>query len=145
VSDLQCAATFVFAVPGEPPQARALADDLRSRRVAAVYAGQGAAERTGRLVAGDLGLQVRPEPALHGSEVEARTALEGIADEHRGETVLVAADAPLLGRVLPTLVPGLPASYRAGLGPGDVVELRVDADGWVVDAWADERGSAGGA
>lgn len=142
MSDLQCAATFVFAVHGDETQARALADDLRLRRVAAVYAGHGAAaEHTGRLVADVLGLRVRREPTLEGAD--ATSALEGFADEHRGETVLVAAEAPVLARVLPALVTGLPASYGRGLSAGDVVEMRVDADGWVVDSWAREGGSAG--
>ena len=139
MSDLQCAATFVFAVPGDEAQDRALAADLRFRRVALVYADDSAApERTARVVADVLGLQVRRDTALDGT-----AALEGIADEHRGETMLVVADASLLAKVLPALVPGLPSSYGPALAAGDVVEMRVDADGWVVDAWPHEGGSAG--
>ena len=139
MSDLQCAATFVFAVPGDEAQDRALAAGLRFRRVALVYAGDGAApERTARVVSEVLGVQVRRETALDGI-----AAVEGIADEHRGETVLVTADAALLAKMLPALVPGLPASHGPALAAGDVVEMRVDADGWVVDAWPREDGSAG--
>jgi len=138
VSDLQCAATFVFAVPGDDAQARALADDLRFRRVAQVYAGDGAApESTAQVVADVLGARVR-----RGATLDGAAALEGIADEHRGETVLVTADATLLAELLPELVPGLPPSYGTALAAGDVVEMRVDADGWVVDAWPGEAGSA---
>jgi hypothetical protein len=137
VSDLQCAATFVFAASGDEARADALAADLRFRRVAMVYAGAGA-ERTARLMADHLGVQVSRKPGL-----DERAVLEGIADEHRGETLLVVADATPLATVLPSLVPGLPESYGRGLTAGDVVEMRVDADGWVVDSWAGEDGSAG--
>jgi hypothetical protein len=142
VSDLQCPATFLFAVPADEARARSLAGDLRFRRVAAVYTGHGAgAARTARLVADVLGVRVHEELGLAGPEWTA--ALEGVADEHRGGTVLVTADAPVLAGLLPSLVPGLPASYGRGLAPGDVVEMRVDADGWVVDSWPRESGSAG--
>ena len=138
MSDLQCAATFVFVASGDETRVGALAADLRFRRVAMVYAGDGAEpDRTARVVADVLGAQVRRELAL-----DSTAALEGIADEHRGETVLVTADAPLLAKVLPSLVPGLPPSYVSELSAGDVVEMRVDADGWVVDAWPHD-GSAG--
>jgi hypothetical protein len=137
VSDLQCAATFVFVASGEETRVDALVADLRFRRVAMVYAGAGA-KRTARVMADHLGVQVSSKPGL-----DERAVLEGIADEHRGETLLVVADAAPLATVLPTLVPGLPASYRHGLIAGDVVEMRVDADGWVVDSWAREDGSAG--
>jgi hypothetical protein len=130
VSDLQCAATFVFAVPGDEAQARALAAGLRFRRLAMVYAGDGPApDRTARVVADVLGVQMRRDTALEGT-----AALEGIADEHRGETVLVVAEAPRLATVLQDLGPGLPRSDGSRLSAGDVVEMRVDADGWVVDA-----------
>jgi hypothetical protein len=139
VSDLQCAATFVFVAPGDDAHDRALAADLRFRRVAMVYAGDGPGpERTARVVADVLGTHVRRELAL-----DSAPALEGVADEHRGETVLVTAEAPLLATLLPSLVPGLPSSYGSRLSAGDVVEMRVDADGWVVDAWPHEGGSAG--
>jgi len=139
VSDLQCAATFVFVASGDETRADALAAELRFRRVAMVYTGVGAGpERTARTVAAHLGVRVSSRPGL-----DERAVLESLADEHRGETLLVVADATPLATVLPSLVPGLPESYGQGLTAGDVVEMRVDADGWVVDSWAPEDGSAG--
>jgi len=139
VSDLQCAATFVFVASGDETRADALAADLRFRRVAMVYAGVGPGPgRTARVVADRLGVRVSGRPGL-----DQRAVLEGLADEHRGETLVVVADAGPLATVLPSLVPGLPTTYGQGLAAGDVVEMRVDADGWVVDSWAREGGSAG--
>ena len=141
MSDLQCAATFVLAVAGDEAQARELAADLRFRRIAMVYGGDAAGpERTAGAVADVLGVQMRREALLDGPAV-----LDGLADQHRGETALVVAEAAVLAALLPSLVPGLPASYGAALTAGDVVQMRVDADGWMVDSWAPEHGSAGGA
>jgi hypothetical protein len=121
LSDLQCAATFVFAVAGDEAQMRALAADLRFRRVAVVYAGGGAGpERSARTLSEALGVPLRTEPELDGGNASA--LLEEIADQHRGETVLVVTAGPLLG---------------------DVVEMRVDADGWVVDSRASGGRSSG--
>lgn len=107
MSDLQCPAHLVLlAAPG-----RADAESLRHERVAAVYdgpPGSGAAA-----LAGALGLPVQVMArSLVIAEVLARapesmTALGGLADLHRGETVVVVAE----GR------------------PGQRVDVTVDGDG----------------
>lgn len=123
MSDLQCAATLVLAAPSERAEALALGERLAMRRIAAVWTGDGASQRqTAELVAGVLGLPVTARPGLDaldpGDAGDDRGALQEIADQHRGETVLVL----------------LPASPVAGLrlGPDEIAELRIDGDGWVL-------------
>ncbi len=140
MSDLQCPATMLFAVPGDVDQARALADELRDRRVAVVYTDDlPASGRAVREVSAALGAPVRSEPDLREGFVAPATVLEQLADLHRGETVLVFAAAPVLTSAVQSLSRGGRSfATRQPLGPGQVVELRGDADGWVVD-WSAGR------
>jgi broad specificity phosphatase PhoE len=147
MSDLQCAATLVFVVPGEEGDTAASARTLRERRCAAVYSAEAAdAIGTAETLAGDLGLDVRPEARLHLRQEDEQDAdavarvcnlLGEIADAHRGETVAVVAGAPLLQRALPTLAVNVPPLYgqRRPLSAGAAAELLVDADGWVLATW----------
>jgi Histidine phosphatase superfamily (branch 1) len=151
VSDLQCAATFVFVVPEGIDEVRALVPSLRDRRCAAVYAGGlPGLDRAGLELAEPLGLAVVPESRLHDpvpdeQEADAVVRLRGllaeIADEHRGETVAVVAPGHLLQRALPTLASNVPALYgeRHPPGSGEAAEMRVDADGWVLTSWNGRR------
>jgi hypothetical protein len=111
VSDLQCAATLLLVRPGTDPDG--VGPALVGRRLAAVYRDTtAAAVRTAEALAAATGLRVVAREGL--TETSTAGELSAIADEHRGETVAVVA--------------------RTGLGPEDaaVVELVMDADGWVV-------------
>jgi hypothetical protein len=112
VSDLQCAATLLLVRPGTDPED--LGPVLVGRRLVAVYSDATApAVRTAETLAAATGV-VRVVAREGLAETSTAGELSAIADEHRGETVAVVA--------------------RTGLGPegAAVVELVVDADGWVV-------------
>jgi hypothetical protein len=97
--------------------------ELAGRRVARIYASPAAAEAA-ELMGNLLGAGVSVVPELQEvaeeSEPDAvrrsEVALEGIADQHRGETVVVIA-------------PGLALGIALGSGP---VELEHDGTGWAV-------------
>lgn len=84
-------------------------------------------------------LSAETHPALRAAGAEESTAqvvqrhrdlLEEVADTHRGETVLVLAEASALGLVVPALVAGARAS------DGTVV-LERDAEGWALRRGSD--------
>jgi hypothetical protein len=111
VSDLQCAATLLLVRPGTDPEE--VGPALAGRRLVAVYCdGTVPAVRTAETLAAATGVRVVARGGL--AETSTADELSAIADEHRGETVAVVA--------------------RTGLGPegAAVVELVMDADGWVV-------------
>jgi hypothetical protein len=113
MSDLQCAATLLLVRPGT--DAEEVGRELVGRRLVAVYCDATApAVRTAETLAAATGVRVAAREGL--SETSTAGELSAIADEHRGETVAVVA--------------------RTGLGREDapVVELVMDADGWVVRA-----------
>ncbi len=111
MSDLQCAATLLLIRPGTDPDA--VAPELVGLRLAAVYCDATAtAVRTAEALAAATGARLVVREGL--AETSTAGELSAIADEHRGETVAVVA--------------------RTALGHQDaaVVELVMDADGWVV-------------
>ena len=112
MSDLQCAATLLLVRPGTAPGG--VGPALVGRRLAVVFYSDAtaAAVSTAEALAAATGARVVAREGL--AETSAAGELSAIADEHRGETVAVVA--------------------RTGLGPEDaaVVELVMDADGWVV-------------
>jgi hypothetical protein len=111
VSDLQCAATLLLVRPGTDPGW--VGPALVGRRLVAVYCdATEPAVRTAETLAAATGVRVVAREGL--AETSPAGELSAIADEHRGETVAVVA--------------------RTGLGPegAAVVELVMDADGWVV-------------
>ena len=98
------------------------AENLAGQRIAMVYASPAVAESAGQ-VAYRLGVRLAVVPEL--GEVPAsdavrrsEEALSGIADLHRGETVVVVA-------------PGLTHALGLELGAG-AVELEHDGYGWTV-------------
>ena len=117
MSDLQCPATFLVLGSAEP---RAL-QGVSGTRLAAAYAVPEAQER----VVAALGEAGPPVTALDLDGTAYAAALEGLADLHRGETVLV---------VLPEDA-AASLSGRADGVPGEVLEVAVDADGWSVHIW----------
>ncbi|WP_050349035.1 histidine phosphatase family protein [Arsenicicoccus sp. oral taxon 190] len=66
-----------------------------------------------------------------------RRALEGIADAHRGETVLVLSHERVMMTALPRLCDNVRSDLFAGGIPqrAEPVRIRIDADGWVMDDW----------
>ncbi len=121
MSDLQCAATLLLARPGDAstdgslsPRGREQAHDLgRSlldRRLAVVYTSNLAASvQTAGIVERETGVSVVVHAGLDDGSV---SELEALADQHRGETVLVLSGA---------------GGARAGCA---IVEVSIDADGW---------------
>jgi probable phosphoglycerate mutase len=139
VSDLHCPATLLVAGDGDDRVA-ALATSLRDRSVARVYTSTSTrAVQAGRLAAEVLGtdavaLEELQEPSV-GEEVldRCREALQAIADQHRGETVLVLGHGGLLS-VLPQLSGSarVDPAARPSLPHPAVAEVSVDGDGFVV-------------
>jgi hypothetical protein len=123
MSDLHCAATLLVATLADRDheQVRALARSLVTRRVARVYADTlEQSVESGALAAEVLGVDAVTIEGLDGVCVESLRgrALDdpalgwvlAIADQHRGETVLV----------------------LTGVGRASLAELSVDADGLVL-------------
>jgi probable phosphoglycerate mutase len=75
-----------------------------------------------------------------GTDVVERYAavLDEIADDHRGESVLVVSHGGVMCTALPALARNLAPSHSRdrALGNCDVVALEADADGWVARSWA---------
>jgi len=137
VSDLHCPATLLLTDLDE--QTSGLAGALRGARVAAVYASDAAADRAGSIAA-ELGVRSTIVAGLEAAGERFAEALQGIADAHRGETVLVSTDAAVVGREVPRLAFNVPTDFAAGRpAEGRLVEVACDADGWVLRSWGDER------
>jgi probable phosphoglycerate mutase len=89
--------------------------------------------------AGDLERSFRGGES--GSEVVARYggALQQIADQHRGETVLVVGHQTAIGIALPSLAGNVDPAYVEDhlLDNGATAELLVDADDWRLVRWGD--------
>ncbi|MCW2782772.1 MAG: hypothetical protein JWR35_3221 [Marmoricola sp.] len=92
---------------------------------------------TDRWFDGDL--DARFDGGESGADVVARygAQLAGIADEHRGETVLVIAHQTAACISLPSLARNLTPAYAEHheLGTGESVELVIDSDDWAVTRW----------
>ena len=155
MSDLQCPATFLIALPDEGRgQVHRLVEQVRPRRVAAVYSGPMAqAVESAGLAASELGLTPVVVEALDETlagdleamdesaagdpaEVRFRDAVEDLADVHRGETVLLLVHGEALAWVRRISVNGPSSSARQVLLPRCVpAEVEVDADGWRLKSW----------
>jgi broad specificity phosphatase PhoE len=134
MSDLQCAATLLLVAPGETGRALDLGRSLHDVRLAVIYTSDlPAAVETAATVGAGTGAPVTVLEGL-ADDADVRAELEGIADLHRGETVLVVSSEAASGAVVPQ-----------GTGPTDgVVELTIDADGWVLHRWAGATASGSG-
>lgn len=103
---LHCPATLHLLAPAAPDRVHALALALRSQRIAMVWSGPGAASRDcARGLAVELDVPLRIDPDLAGLDVahfgrgesvggDCTGALDGIADLHRGEHVVVVGEVP---------------------------------------------------
>lgn len=87
-----CPARLILLPPGSR-------DRLAGERVAAVYATPDAEVPAGQL-AEELGVRLTLLPA----SVEAEETVRGVADEHRGETVVVIAPGLELGIDVPAVI-----------------------------------------
>jgi probable phosphoglycerate mutase len=89
-------------------------------------------------LAGDLAARI--PGAESGDEVVERygAVLQEIADEHRGESVLVVSHGGVMGMALSALARNLALSHSRDLPMPScgVVALEADADGWVARSWA---------
>lgn len=85
-------------------------------------------------------LDARAPGAESGREVLARAGAEllAIADQHRGETVLVVAHGGVICLSVALLCAGISPAFVLdhGLQYCDAVEIAHDADGWVARTWA---------
>jgi hypothetical protein len=117
VSDLQCAARVLLV---DPAVAESVAGLLRERRPAALHHDPSLAEahRAAATLGRELGLASGPHDEL--TVTTYRNGLAGLADLHRGETVVAVVGQEVLGLV------------AAGHPSAQVVEVAVDADGWAV-------------
>ncbi|WP_067442108.1 histidine phosphatase family protein [Nocardioides jensenii] len=83
---------------------------------------------------GDLDVRVPgAETGAEGIE-RLRSTLSDIADQHRGEDVLVITHGGLLRMGVPALV-RLDGHEARPLGNGEFIEVDIDSDGWVCRAW----------
>ncbi|HEX5533029.1 MAG TPA: hypothetical protein VFX33_04740 [Actinomycetales bacterium] len=127
MSDLQCPATFLVLADeplgADEHQLGRVAGELRGRRVAKVLASPSMPqlERAAR-IAERLGVTYEPAPGLDEGGL-FRRAVEDAADLYRGEAVLLVAPAEVVRIAL---------GLAAAPAPGEVVELQVDGDGWLV-------------
>ncbi|MGH8967705.1 MAG: histidine phosphatase family protein [Actinomycetes bacterium] len=135
MSDLQCAATLLLVGHGDEGQSREVGRSLGDRRVSMVYTSPAPdAVQTAKIAAAELGVQVRVAEQLDEASTMA-AALDSAADLHRGETVLFVTARDAIRAAISPLVPnGVPGDRP--LGSCDVVEVAVDADGWVLRSWA---------
>lgn len=86
---------------------------------------------------GDDTAQISGGERIADTVARVQATLRGIADEHRGETVLVVSHGGAMLASLPPLV-GLPRTYAVGVSLPNcgVIELETDADGWRAVNWA---------
>ena len=85
-----------------------------------------------------------------GADVVRRVSgeLESVADQHRGETVLVVSHGGAIQLTAPAVAPGIGDVWEPDrwLGYCGTAELEGDADGWQCHSWAGEQlGGVGGA
>ena len=96
---------------------------------AATFASWLDGDLTARIPGGESGEEV----------VERYTAvLEEIADEHRGESVLIVSHGGVMCLALSAVARNLAVSHSRDLPlpNGSVVAMEADADGWVARSWA---------
>lgn len=140
-------------------QVRDLVEEMKARRIAGVYCSiLTAAVQSAELAASELGVEPVVVDGLQelsaGEDGDAvvsrfRDAIEGLADVHRGETVLVFTH----GAVMSLVVPRLCANTRDDLVVQPILpsffvpaEIDIDADGWRLLSWpgVTDRGSGAG-
>jgi broad specificity phosphatase PhoE len=94
---------------------------------------------TDRWFAGDLDAAFPGGESGNDVVARYRACLAEIADEHRGETVLVVGHQTAACIALPSLARGFDLRFADGhrLQPGEFAELVVDSDDWAIARWGD--------
>ena len=89
---------------------------------------------------GDLDARIPGGESGHEVVARYRAVLEEVADDHRGESVLVISHGGVMCMALSALARNLAMSHSRDLPlpNGGVVALEADADGWVARSWAGE-------
>jgi probable phosphoglycerate mutase len=140
--------------------AGAMAARLRDRNIALIYCSDVVcAVQTAEIAAATLGVAVRVRPGLRdlpvgdvdvadpneGQAARLSAELSSIADQHRGEAVLVVGHSIALCATLPRLALNVADDFGLThpLGSCELVELAADADGWRVESWSGDRLEAG--
>lgn len=139
MSDLQCAAMIALVAERRTPDVVGL---LLERRVTLVYASE-TTTAAGRL-AEALGTGMRDLPAVPAVEGAAAQRpdrpvtelLEELADEHRGECVVLVVADDALRRWLAALPAAVDGPWREG---DDAVTVELDSDGWRVSVLSTAR------
>lgn len=87
---------------------------------------------------GDLDPGVPGAESGHEVLARFRQALAETADRHRGETVVIVTHGMIMSLFLPLLCDRVPEGATADdyIRPGVPAQIRIDADGWVMDTWA---------
>lgn len=86
---------------------------------------------------GDLGARIDGGESGHDIVHRTRNALREVADQHRGETVVVVSHGGTMACAVPRCATDVPDDYgRDRFVPNcGLVELNVDADGWSLRQW----------
>lgn len=158
---LFCPATLLIARSDEGShltdlgreQVRALAEQVRPRRIAKIFSSRlGAAVESAELASSILGGPVEvldglEEVGPHGSGAESeaqdaviaryRAALEEVADQCRGENALVFSHDGVMAVALPRLAGNVRSNLAERTPPSDAgpAELAIGDDGWVLRSW----------
>lgn len=95
--------------------------------------------------AGDLAAAFPGGESGHDVVDRWRNQLQAIADEHRGETVLVVGHQTAAGIAVPTLCRGVRPSWvqHHQLDNCSYAEMLIDADDWVLVGWPEGPADAG--
>ena len=121
MSNLQCPVTVILAAPGDAP---GLAEWLREERISTIWCdSQAPAMHAAEVVATELGAPVRRVQAA------SADALESLADEFRGETLLGIVSEPVLLELLDQL---FPSQRTACPPPGESCRLSYDGEAWTI-------------
>jgi 2,3-bisphosphoglycerate-dependent phosphoglycerate mutase len=96
---------------------------------AATFASWVAGDHTARIPGGESGEEVLQRMT---------TVLDEVADEHRGESVLVISHGGVMSMALAVVAANLPPTHghQRPMPHCGVVALEADADGWVCRSWA---------
>jgi 2,3-bisphosphoglycerate-dependent phosphoglycerate mutase len=88
---------------------------------------------------GDDAAQISGGERVADTVARIQATLQEIADQHRGEAVLVVSHGGAMLASLPPLA-GLPRTYGLGVSLGDcaVIELEAGGDGWRAVSWCGE-------
>ena len=122
MSNLQCPVTMILVPPGD--DAVGLAGRLRDERISTIWCdSHPAAVQTAQAVAGELG-----GPAVRVLAAGAE-ALEALADEFRGETLLGIVPGPVLAELLDQLFPA--AGHRVAIS-AETCRLSYDGEAWTI-------------